>query len=238
MMQCSDCSNEYDDSFLYCPHCGAKKQPDQLKKCPYCAEWVKAKAIKCRYCGELLEEISSEDATNPASQIETAAESYEEKEKNEDQAETTEESITNEQPAWAVEYAIPLIKRQASFSIGVEYWGLAFSGDYLYVFMMSRNSAPTVTGFLYGGLIDGILGIKNKRAVNAAQKRGLEEVLSMTKEWHCLTPAEIAKTKIRKGPFRFRVMFPELNGRKEFSLVIWNKYRAGFLQYFDKLESA
>jgi hypothetical protein len=40
------------------------------KECPFCAEVIKAKAIKCRFCGENLEEIPVQTQTKSPSKVE------------------------------------------------------------------------------------------------------------------------------------------------------------------------
>lgn len=52
---CHACPKTRPTNSETCPHCGAGKAiPAGQRKCPSCAEWVKAEAVKCRFCGDEL----------------------------------------------------------------------------------------------------------------------------------------------------------------------------------------
>lgn len=68
LVNCWSCRRPYRADRSSCPDCGSPRQPDPHageKKCPACAEWIKAEAKKCKHCGEAVETPKAPEPRRP-----------------------------------------------------------------------------------------------------------------------------------------------------------------------------
>jgi hypothetical protein len=148
-------------------------------------------------------------------------------------------AVADEQPVGPIDFAVPYVRRKPWLSFDIEFWAIVFSGGSLYLVEKGVKEAVTNAGVAIDDSIDDMIDVARGRMTKRAFKRaiagGLQDILALAHEKHVLTREELSAITMRRGLFRFRIMFPPLGERKKFSLVVWNKYRKEFKQRLEAL---